>query len=40
MYPKELFSQEWEILPCRGRQRKTWSKVIDYLLSLDKGEWL
>ena len=28
-YPKQLFSQEWNVKPCRGRQRKTWGKVID-----------
>ena len=42
-YPKRLFSQEWNVKPCRGRQRKTWGKVIDdifLLLGLDKYEWL
>ena len=34
-YPKQLFSQEWNVKPRRGRQRKTWSKVInDIFLSL------
>ena len=29
-YPKQLFSsQEWNVKPRRGRQRKTWGKVID-----------
>ena len=28
-YPKLLFSQEWNVKPRRGRQRKTWGKVID-----------
>ena len=28
-YPKQLFSQEWNIKPGRGRRRKTWDKVID-----------
>ena len=28
-YPKQLFSQEWNVKPCRGRQRKSWGKVID-----------
>ena len=27
--PKQLFSQEWNIKPRRGRQRKTWGRVID-----------
>ena len=42
-YLKQLFTQQWEIISSRGRQRKTWGKVIDDLfasLSLDKGEWL
>ena len=28
-YHKQLFSQEWNVKPRRGRQRKTWGKVID-----------
>ena len=28
-YPKQLFSPEWNVKPRRGRQRKTWGKVID-----------
>ena len=43
MYPKQLFSQEWNVKPRRGRQRKTWGKVIDDIflsLGLDKCEWL
>ena len=43
MYPKQLFSQEWEIIPRTGRQRKTWSRVTYDLfasLYLDKGDWL
>ena len=28
-YPSKLFSQEWDIKPRRGRQRKSWSKVVD-----------
>ena len=28
-YPKQLLSQEWEIKPRKGRQRKTWSRTID-----------
>ena len=42
-YPKQLFSQEWNVKPCRGRQRKNWGKVIDDIflsLGLDKCEWL
>ena len=42
-YPKQLLSQEWEIKPRKGRQRKTWSRTIDdifHSLSLDKGEIL
>ena len=41
--PKQLFSQEWNIKQRRGKQRKTWGKVIDDLfvsLGLDKAEWL
>ena len=42
-FPKQLFSQEWNQKPGRGRQRKTWGSVIDDLfvsLGLDKAEWL
>ena len=38
-FPKQLFSQEWDQKPRRGRQRKTWDRVIDDLfvsLGLDK----
>ena len=31
-FPKQLFSQEWDQKPHRGRQRKTWGRVIDDLL--------
>ena len=34
---------EWNVKPCRGRQRKHWRKVVDNLFSslgLDKAEWL
>ena len=31
-YPKQLFSQEWNIKPRRGRQRKTCGRVVDDLL--------
>ena len=30
-------------MPCRGRQRKTWGRVVDDLfaaLGIDKGEYL
>ena len=42
-FPKQLFSLEWDQKPRRGRQRKTWGRVIDDLfvsLGLDKAEWL
>ena len=42
-YPKQLFNQEWNIKPRRGRQRKVWSRMVDDLfkyLNIDKGEWL
>ena len=42
-YSKQLFSQEWNIKPRRGRQRKTWGRVVDDLfvaLGIDKGEYL
>ena len=38
---KQLFNQEWNIKPRRGRQRKTWGRVVDDLfvsLGLDKAE--
>ena len=31
-YPKLLPDSEWEVKPPRGRQRKTWKKVISELL--------
>ena len=35
-YPRLLLDNEWEVKPCRGRQRKTWRKVIsDLLLQLN-----
>ena len=40
-YPKQLFNQEWNIKPRRGRLRKTWGRVVDDLfvaLGIDKGE--
>ena len=42
-FPKQLFSQEWDKKLHRGRQRKTWGRVIDDLfvsLCSDKAEWL
>ena len=42
-YPKQLFNQEWNIKPRRGRQRKVWSRMVDGLfksLDIDKSEWL
>ena len=30
-----LLSQEWEIKSHEGRQRKTWSRTIEDILSLD-----
>ena len=42
-YPKQLFNQELNIKPHRGRQRKVWSRMVDDLfksLDIDKGEWL
>ena len=39
-YPKQLFSQKWNVKPRRGRQRKTWGKVIDNIfLSLGLDGW-
>ena len=40
-YPKQLFNQEWNIKPCRGKQKKVWSRKVDDLfksLDIDKGE--
>ena len=42
-YHKQLFNQEWNIKPRRGRQRKVWSRMVDDLfesLDIDKSEWL
>ena len=42
-YPKQLFNQEWNIKPHRGRQRKVWSRMVDDLFKsfdIDKGEWV
>ena len=37
-YPEQLFSEEWNVKPHRGRQRKTWGKFLS--LGLDKYESL
>ena len=42
-HPKKLFSQDWNVKPHRGRQRKVWSRIIDDLfvsLEIDKAECL
>ena len=42
-YPKMLFSQDWNIKPHRGRQRKVWSRLVDDLflaLKVDKADCL
>ena len=42
-YPHKLFRQIWNIKPRRGRQRKSWSRVVDDLFSsldLDNAEWV
>ena len=42
-YPRLLLDSEWEVQPCRGRQRKTWRNVISELLlqlNLDSQEML
>ena len=42
-YAKQLFNQEWNIKPRRGRQRKVWSRMVDDLfksLDINKNEWL
>ena len=41
-YAKQLFSQEWNVKPRRGRQRKMWGKVVEDLftsLDINKCEW-
>ena len=39
-FPKQLFSQEWDQKLRRGRQRKTWGRVIDDLfVSLKPNGW-
>ena len=42
-YPKKLFCQEWNTKPRRGRQRRSWCRIVDDLfvsLGLDKEEFL
>ena len=42
-YPKQLFNQEWNIKPRRGRHRKVRSRMVNDLfksLGIDKSEWL
>ena len=42
-YPKQLFTQEWNIKPHRGKQRKVRSRMVDDLfksLDINKSEWL
>ena len=40
IYPKKLFSQDWNIKPHRGRQRKVWSRIINNLFVSLEFEWL
>ena len=39
-YLKQLYSQEWNIKPLRGRHRKTLGRVVDDTLCIDKEECL
>ena len=42
-YPRQLFRQKWNIKARRGRQRKTWGRVVDDLfasLDINKDEWI
>ena len=42
-YPKQLFNQQKNIKPRRGRKRKVWGRMVDDLfkfLDIAKGEWL
>ena len=39
-YAKQLFSQKWNVKPCRGRQRKVWGRVVEDIfkpLGIDEG---
>ena len=38
-YPKQLFNQEWNIKPRRGRQRKVWSRMVDDLFKIRVNGW-
>ena len=44
---RSIFNMKYQlnIKPCRGRQRKVWSKMVDDLfksldIDIDKSEWL
>ena len=40
---RRVFTQDWDAKPCRERQRKVWSRLVDDLfvaLDVDKAEWL
>ena len=42
-YAKQLFCQEWNVKPRRGRQRKMWDRVVEDIfksLGINKCEWL
>ena len=42
-YPRQLFRQKWNIKARRGRQRKTWGRVVDDLfasLDINKDDWI
>ena len=42
-YPSKVFSQEWDVKPHRGRQRKVWSRLVNNIfgsLDQDKAVWL
>ena len=35
-YPKQLFCREWNVKPCRGRQRKILSLVCKWLEDIER----
>ena len=39
-FPKKLFSQDWNVKPHRGRQRKVCSRIIDDIFVSLEFEWL
>ena len=42
-FPKQLFSEKWNIKPRKGTQRKTWDKVVGDVfvaLGIDNGDCL